>query len=359
MQTIIMKGARTAAIAAALASLHGCALDPAGIGLTLAQAAYVPDEPEPIDHLTPLKDMYRPQDCATLTRTDESLRFSAQQPGDHSIVPTALEAIRQVKAEKGCPVEAQTAKIEQPATASVARIEAPAAAATTATAVANAAPVSTGRGWLGAALLPADNLHAVLARDLGLPDGHGVFVIGVMPGSAAAQAGVKAADVIQSIDGQVFDQTTQMIAYLASNKAGTPVSLKVWRNRTSITLTATLAATQPPPLYAAPGAQIYCYAQAMPTFPLTGGSTYWLSTPFALPGATVNTAAERGKVVGQQFKQYLLSQGVNPDSVKEAFGMCSQGIANATTFLEASEKANQSSAFLATNSTGVKILWQP
>ncbi|MBK3442466.1 hypothetical protein [Pseudomonas lactis] len=68
-----------------------------------------------------------------------------------------------------------------------------------------------------------------------------------------------------------------------------------------------------------------------------------MSTPFALPGATVSNAAERRKVVGQQFKQYLLSQGVNPETVKEAFGICSQGIGNANTFLEAEENARKHS----------------
>lgn len=36
-----------------------------------------------------------------------------------------------------------------------------------------------------------------------------------------------------------------------------------------------------------------------------------------------------------------------------------QRIGNVTTFLEASEEANQNSAFLVTNPTGVKILWEP
>lgn len=360
MANLLVKGARLLAVGAALSSLHGCMLDPAGIGLTLAQAAYTPDDPEPIDHLTPLKDMYRAQDCPQLDRTDGALRFTLAQPGDHTVVPTALEAIRQVKAEKGCPTEAQVAATAQPATSPATTAGTPAsAAAATAPATANVASAASGRGWLGASLLPADKLHDVLVRDLGLPDSHGVLVTGVIPGSAAAQAGIKAADVIQSIDGQVFDQTTQLIAYLASTKAGSPVTLKLWRNRSSITLVATLAGTQPPPIYAATGSLIYCYAMAMPGTLIPGGGSYWLSTPFALPGATASNAAERGKVVGQQFKQYLLSQGVNPETVKEAFGICSQGIGNANTFLEAEENSRKQPAFLATNSTSVKLLWQP
>ena len=351
MANLLVKGARLLAVGAALSSLQGCMLDPAGIGLTIAQAAYTPDEPEPIDYLTPLKDMYRPQDCSQLTSTDGMLRLAAQQPGEHSTLPTALEAIRQVKAEKGCPAEAQVTATAQPAPG------------TATTAAALSAPVAagetSGRGWLGAALLPGDSLHAALVRDLGMPDGHGVLVTGVVPGTAAARAGVKAADVIQSVDGLVFDQADKLVDYLAASKAGTPVTLKIWRNHTSITFNATLAATQPPPVYAAQGALIYCYAQAMPDSFVAGGSSYWLSKPFAVPGATVNTAAERGKVVGQQFKQYLLSQGVNPASVNAAYGMCSQGIGNAMQFLEATEKAQKSGPFVASNSTSVTILWQP
>lgn len=362
MANLLVKGARLLAVGAALSSLHGCMLDPAGIGLTLAQAAYTPDDPEPIDHLTPLKDMYRGQDCRQLDVTDGALRTNLGQPGEHNIVPTALEAIRQVKAEKGCPAEAQVAATVAPATAPAVNTVPATNTASTANGApltVNVAPPTSGRGWLGASLLPADKLHDVLVRDLGLPDSHGVLVTGVILGSAAAQAGIKAADVIQSINGQVFDQTTQLIAYLASNKAGTPVTLKLWRNRSSITLVATLAGTQPPPIYAATGSLIYCYAMAMPGTLIPGGGSYWLSTPFALPGATVSNAAERGKVVGQQFKQYLLSQGVNPETVKEAFGICSQGIGNANTFLEAEENSRKHPAFLATNSTSVKILWQP
>ncbi|MCU1732252.1 MULTISPECIES: PDZ domain-containing protein [unclassified Pseudomonas] len=362
MANLLVKGVRLLAVGAALSSLHGCMLDPAGIGLTLAQAAYTPDDPEPIDHLTPLKDMYRGQDCRQLDVTDGALRTNLGEPGEHNIVPTALEAIRQVKAEKGCPAEAQVAATVAPATAPAVNTVPATNTASTANGApltVNVAPPTSGRGWLGASLLPADKLHDVLVRDLGLPDSHGVLVTGVIPGSAAAQAGIKAADVIQSINGQVFDQTTQLIAYLASNKAGTPVTLKLWRNRSSITLVATLAGTQPPPIYAATGSLIYCYAMAMPGTLIPGGGSYWLSTPFALPGATVSNAAERGKAVGQQFKQYLLSQGVNPETVKEAFGICSQGIGNANTFLEAEENSRKHPAFLATNSTSVKILWQP
>lgn len=357
MANRLVKGARLLVVGAALSSLYGCMLDPAGIGLTLAQAAYTPDEPEPIDHLTPLKDLYRAQDCPQLARTDGALRASLVQPGDQTIVPTALEAVRQVKAEKGCPAGAEVAN-KVPAVNTV-----PAATtvptANTASLVVNVAPPTSGRGWLGVSLLTADKLHDVLVRDLGLPDSHGVLVTGVTPGSAAAQAGVKAADVIQSIDGQVFDQATQLMAYIASKKAGSPVTLKLWRNRSSLSLVVTLSGTQPPPVYAATGSQIYCYASAMPGVLIPGGGSYWLSTPFALPGATVSNAAERGKVVGQQFKQYLLSQGVNPETVKEAFGICSQGIGNANTFLESEENSRKHPAFVASNSTSVKILWQP
>lgn len=47
MANLLVKGAQLLVVGAALSSLHGSMLDPAGIGLTLAQAPNMPDDPEP------------------------------------------------------------------------------------------------------------------------------------------------------------------------------------------------------------------------------------------------------------------------------------------------------------------------
>ncbi|QLF94084.1 PDZ domain-containing protein [Pseudomonas sp. ABC1] len=196
-------------------------------------------------------------------------------------------------------------------------------------------------------------------RDLGMPDGHGVLITRIAVDSAAAMAGLKAVDVIQSVDGQVFDQTNQLMSYLTSRKAGAVVELKVWRGQRSIPLTATLKGTAAALAAPAPGSEIYCYATAFPQFPAIGGSVYWQSTPFALPGATRNNANEQGKIVGQQFKQYLISQGMGAKTVEAAFGICANGLANAANSLQATESARTLSAFTSTGSAGVTINWAP
>lgn len=366
VKELVSTGWRLALVGGLAVSLHGCMLDPAGLAITAAQVAYTPEEPEPIDMLPVFKDMYRNQDCPQLTRTDDLLRQAAQQPGDHSTIPPALEAIRQVKVEKGCPAVAVAAVTPAAAVQPAAPAPALAPAAPQPLAMAPVAPTTNApaatnasRGWLGSALLDSSSLPRGLVSDLGLPDGHGVLVTGIAPGSAAAQAGLKVADVIQSVDGKVFDQTPQLIEYLGTHKPGEVVVLQVWRNRASLRINASLAATQAqfPPADA--GVEIFCYISAMPTFPIEGGGSYWLTYPFALPGATRNDAYARGQVVGQQFKNYLISQGVNPKSVEVSVGICGSGYGTAANSLKVTQQARTGASFTAIGATSVTVYWQP
>lgn len=371
VKELVSTGWRLALVGGLAVSLHGCMLDPAGLAITAAQVAYTPDEPEPLDMLPVFKDMYRNQDCPQLTRTDGLLREAALQPGDHSTIPPALEAIRQVKLEKSCPAVAVAAVAPAAAVQPAAPAPALAPAAPQPLAMAPAVPgvnvpvanvpavANANRGWLGSALLDSTSLSPALVRDLGMPDGHGVLVTGIAPGSAAALAGLKVADVIQSVDGKVFDQTPQLIQYLGTHNAGDVVVLQIWRNRASLRVNATLAATQAqfPPADA--GVEIFCYISAMPSFPIEGGGSYWTTQPFALPGATRNDAYARGQVVGQQFKNYLLSQGVNPKSLDISVGICGSGYGTAANSLKQTIEARKGGNFVALGAASVTVYWQP
>jgi hypothetical protein len=335
--------------------LGGCAMDP--VGLAISAASPLHSANEPVDIVPELKDSYRSYDCEQLARLDDVLRPSLNVP-DGPAVAEPLEAIRQLRQEKACPRISQTG----PAATSLppASVSAGAAAGTgtppTAPGAATAAPE---RGRLGVSVFAADNLPMPVARDLGITDGHGVLITGTAANGAAAVAGIKAVDVVRSIDGQPLVQANQLISYLASRKAGEAVRLEIWRNRSSVFLTATLQAAEAAPPGADGGSGIYCYAKAFPQTPARGGSIYWKSTPFALPGATQNNAAAQGKVVGQQFQQYLIGQGLPVDTVEAAFGICGNGLEAISAALKADEDSSKTSAFTSTGSASVTIAWAP
>ncbi|WP_445678868.1 PDZ domain-containing protein [Radicibacter daui] len=454
----ILKTTFLSAIGTLVLGLGGCALDPAGLAISAAGSLYSP--PDPATVIVPeFKNSFGAYNCPSLAEAEVTLKADSNDPGD-VVLLGALEAIRQLKAEKGCSAITQTAPTQTSAnstannvsqtppdlqggfgleietlsssigtaiglnpaqgavvisalkggtgekaglepldvivevagqkvanaadlqgivskmrpgfnapvriwrdhtfadlTVEVATPQAPVAATAAAPAAANSASTESRRGWLGVVVF-SESLSIPLVRDLNLPDAHGVLVVGTGMESAAAQAGLKAFDIIQSIDGQAFDRPDQLLSYLSSRKAGNTVNIQILRNHSTIPLTATLKAEEPanPPVPA--GVEIYCYATASPYVPEQGGSVYWISTLFPVPGATLKTAVEHGNVVGPQFRQYLISQGISPGKVEAAFGICSTyGSANDS--LQASVARNKTAAFTSTGSTIVTLRWAP
>jgi hypothetical protein len=63
-----------------------------------------------------------------------------------------------------------------------------------------------------------------------MSDPHGAWVETVLPGSAAANAGIKHADVIQTFNGHRVQTYPELNAYTNETIPGTTVSLGVWRN---------------------------------------------------------------------------------------------------------------------------------
>ena len=93
------------------------------------------------------------------------------------------------------------------------------------------------RGYLGIRIQP---LNEDLADSLGIPHNRGEFVQAVEPGGAAEKAGLKAGDVVLSVDG---NQVTpdQTLSFLVANIApGTRVPIELMRDGKKRTLTATV-----------------------------------------------------------------------------------------------------------------------
>lgn len=99
-------------------------------------------------------------------------------------------------------------------------------------------PFVAGRGRLGAQVEP---LSEQLAGYFGAARG-GVLVSSVTPDSATAKAGLKAGDVITSVNGTDVSEAGALVSALAEMKDGTEVSLGIVRDKKASTVKATLEA---------------------------------------------------------------------------------------------------------------------
>src|SRR5215472_6053887 len=92
--------------------------------------------------------------------------------------------------------------------------------------------------------IDAEDLNGQLGTFFGAPDGEGILVREVNPGTPAEKAGVKAGDVITSVNGErvrsVGDLREKLAAKRESKDKGQTVKLGVWRNKTELTLTVEL-----------------------------------------------------------------------------------------------------------------------
>ncbi len=92
------------------------------------------------------------------------------------------------------------------------------------------------RGYLGVQIVPVDE---DFADALGIPENSGELIQGVQPGEAAEKAGLKAGDVVVSVNGQAVTRD-ESLSYIVSNIApGTRVPVEFIRDgeRDRVTLT--------------------------------------------------------------------------------------------------------------------------
>ncbi len=88
------------------------------------------------------------------------------------------------------------------------------------------------RGWIGVTIQDVDDNAA---KALGLPAPKGALVGSVMPGQPADQAGIKAGDVITSVDGVNVADSSELLREIAGKKPGATASVQVWRDGSSKT----------------------------------------------------------------------------------------------------------------------------
>jgi S1-C subfamily serine protease len=105
-----------------------------------------------------------------------------------------------------------------------------------------------GHGWvrrmsLGIRVMPADIPRAV-SRELDLLGDRAMEVVEVMPGGAAASAGLRAGDLIVSAAGRIVAGTDDLHRVLTSLPAGTSFDLEVVRGRKRLELVVSLTSGQ-------------------------------------------------------------------------------------------------------------------
>jgi S1-C subfamily serine protease len=82
-------------------------------------------------------------------------------------------------------------------------------------------------GWLGVRI---DEITEDNVQDYGLDAPRGVGIEGVLPGQPAAQAGIRAKDVVLEIDGRAIANPRELQRVIATTPVGTPVRFSLWRD---------------------------------------------------------------------------------------------------------------------------------
>lgn len=95
--------------------------------------------------------------------------------------------------------------------------------------------------------IDAEDLSGQLGAFFGTPEGEGILVRDVNNGSAAEKAGLKAGDVIISLNGDRIRSVGDLRSHLAAHAADKPTTVKlgVLRNKSELSLTIELPATAP------------------------------------------------------------------------------------------------------------------
>jgi serine protease Do len=83
------------------------------------------------------------------------------------------------------------------------------------------------RGYIGVMIRSIDQ---TMAKAIGLDKPQGVLVNELVKGGAGEAAGLKAGDVILSIDGKEVNEPNELQSYIATKHAGDVVTLKLFRN---------------------------------------------------------------------------------------------------------------------------------
>jgi len=83
------------------------------------------------------------------------------------------------------------------------------------------------RGWLGVAI---QDISSEIAEYYGVEDKKGVLVTEIFEGDPADEAGIKAKDIIVSVNGQIVETTRDLTRMIAAINVGESADVKVLRN---------------------------------------------------------------------------------------------------------------------------------
>ena len=100
------------------------------------------------------------------------------------------------------------------------------------------------RGWIG---IEPQNLTSELSDSFRAPRGRGVLVASVVRNAPADEAGVRAGDVLMTIDGKPVNDMSAVLNLVAALQPGSQAALTVLRNRTEVKLNATVGRRPTPP----------------------------------------------------------------------------------------------------------------
>jgi serine protease Do len=92
-------------------------------------------------------------------------------------------------------------------------------------------------GWLGVRI---DEITEENIQDYGLAAPRGVGIEGVLPGQPAAQAGMRAKDVILEVDGRAIASPRELQRVISTTPVGTAVRFSLWRDGQAQELTVTV-----------------------------------------------------------------------------------------------------------------------
>jgi len=94
--------------------------------------------------------------------------------------------------------------------------------------------------------ISGEDLSGDLGQYFGAPDGEGVLVKEVHDDTAAAKAGMKAGDVITSIDGERIKSLADLRAKLRENREGKTMKVDILRRGTAMSLNVEIEKPKPP-----------------------------------------------------------------------------------------------------------------
>jgi serine protease Do len=106
------------------------------------------------------------------------------------------------------------------------------------------------RGWIG---IGVQEITPDLAESLELHQPRGALLTSIQPGSPAAVSGLRRGDVVLTFDGHQVDEARELPRIAAGEPVGKRVSLVVWRNGSSETVSLVVAAMKEKPRMASTG----------------------------------------------------------------------------------------------------------